>query len=73
MILSENEIVKNLGTNIIIEPFVREDLNPDSYNLANYIRRSKFRINRNTWLYSNIAKTFLYRSACSNHAYYCMI
>ena len=36
MILSENEIVKNLGTNIIIEPFVREDLNPDSYNLANY-------------------------------------
>lgn len=33
MILSGNEIIKNLGTNIIIEPFVSENVNPNSYNL----------------------------------------
>lgn len=33
MILSGNEIIKNLGKNIIIEPFVRENVNPNSYNL----------------------------------------
>lgn len=36
MILSGNEIIKNLGTNIIIEPFVRENVNPNSYNLRLY-------------------------------------
>lgn len=33
MILSGNEIVKNLGNNIIIDPFVKENVNPNSYNL----------------------------------------
>ncbi len=33
MILSGNEIMNNLGTNIVIEPFVRENVNPNSYNL----------------------------------------
>lgn len=36
MILSGNEIIKNLGKNIIIEPFVRENVNPNSYNLRLY-------------------------------------
>jgi len=33
MILSGNEIIKNLGKSIIIEPFIRENVNPNSYNL----------------------------------------
>ncbi len=33
MILSGREIERNLGTNLIIEPFRREQLNPNSYNL----------------------------------------
>lgn len=33
MILSGNEIIKNIGTNIIIEPFLQENINPNSYNL----------------------------------------
>jgi dCTP deaminase len=34
MILSGNEIRKNLGTNIFIEPFDEKRLNPNSYNLT---------------------------------------
>ena len=34
MILSGDEIHQNLGTNIKIEPFVPENLNPNSYNLT---------------------------------------
>jgi dCTP deaminase len=34
MILSGDEIRKQLGTNIIIEPFREERLNPNSYNLT---------------------------------------
>ena len=34
MILSGNEIVKQLGSNIVIDPFVTENLNPNSYNLT---------------------------------------
>jgi dCTP deaminase len=34
MILSGGEIQKNLGSNIVIEPFVPERLNPNSYNLT---------------------------------------
>jgi len=34
MILSGNEIRKNLGTNIIIDPFDEANLNPNSYNLT---------------------------------------
>jgi len=34
MILSGNEIQAQLGTNIVIEPFVAEHLNPNSYNLT---------------------------------------
>lgn len=33
MILSGREIERNLGTNLVIEPFRREQLNPNSYNL----------------------------------------
>lgn len=33
MILSGNEIIKNIGGDIIIEPFVKENINPNSYNL----------------------------------------
>lgn len=33
MILSGLEIEKNLGTNIVIDPFERSQLNPNSYNL----------------------------------------
>lgn len=33
MLLSGEEIRKNLGTNIIIEPYRQEQLNPNSYNL----------------------------------------
>ncbi len=36
MILSGNEIVNNLGKNIIIKPFVKENINPNSYNLRLY-------------------------------------
>ena len=34
MILSGNEIRKNLGTNIFIDPFDESQLNPNSYNLS---------------------------------------
>ncbi len=34
MILSGNEIQENLGTNIKIDPFRQENLNPNSYNLT---------------------------------------
>lgn len=34
MILSGKEILKNVGTNIIIEPFNKKMLNPNSYNLT---------------------------------------
>ncbi|MEI6258069.1 MAG: dCTP deaminase, partial [Planctomycetota bacterium] len=34
MILSGNEIRRQLGGNIIIEPFDDERLNPNSYNLS---------------------------------------
>lgn len=34
MILSGDEILQNLGTNIEIEPFHEENLNPNSYNLT---------------------------------------
>ena len=34
MILSGDEIQKNLGTNIVIEPFNPANLNPNSYNLT---------------------------------------
>lgn len=34
MILSGDEIRKNLGTNIIIDPFDEKRLNPNSYNLT---------------------------------------
>lgn len=34
MILSGNEIRKNLGTNIVIDPFDEGKLNPNSYNLT---------------------------------------
>ena len=34
MILSGEEILANLGTDIIIEPFDRANLNPNSYNLT---------------------------------------
>ena len=34
MILSGLEIEKNLGKGIVIEPFVKEQLNPNSYNLC---------------------------------------
>lgn len=33
MILSGNEIVKNLGEKIVIEPFEQGNVNPNSYNL----------------------------------------
>ena len=33
MILSGREIERNLGTNLVIDPFRREQLNPNSYNL----------------------------------------
>ena len=33
MLLSGEEIKKNLGTNIIIEPYSPSQLNPNSYNL----------------------------------------
>lgn len=33
MILSGNEIQNNLGSKIIIDPFVSDNLNPNSYNL----------------------------------------
>ncbi len=36
MILSGKEIVKNIGTNIIIEPFDKKRVNPNSYNLSLY-------------------------------------
>lgn len=34
MIISGNEIRENLGTNILIDPFDEENLNPNSYNLT---------------------------------------
>ncbi|MBQ7783468.1 MAG: dCTP deaminase [Oscillospiraceae bacterium] len=34
MILSGREIAKNIGTNIIIEPFDPKRINPNSYNLS---------------------------------------
>jgi dCTP deaminase len=34
MILSGHQILKNLGENIVIDPFVDENLNPNSYNLT---------------------------------------
>ena len=34
MILSGKEIEKNMGGKIVIEPFRRERLNPNSYNLS---------------------------------------
>jgi dCTP deaminase len=34
MILSGHQIRQQLGTNIVIEPFVEEQLNPNSYNLT---------------------------------------
>jgi dCTP deaminase len=34
MILSGDEIRENLGTNILIDPFHAENLNPNSYNLT---------------------------------------
>lgn len=34
MILSGSEIRKNLGTNIVIDPFDEDKLNPNSYNLT---------------------------------------
>ena len=34
MILSGDEILKNLGTNIHIDPFDPARLNPNSYNLT---------------------------------------
>ena len=34
MILSGNEIRRNLGTNIVIDPFDETKLNPNSYNLT---------------------------------------
>jgi dCTP deaminase len=34
MILSGDEIRKNLGTNIVIDPFDEQNLNPNSYNLS---------------------------------------
>ena len=34
MILSGEEIRANLGTNIIIDPFDEQNLNPNSYNLT---------------------------------------
>jgi dCTP deaminase len=34
MILSGHQILENLGTNIVIDPFVEEHLNPNSYNLT---------------------------------------
>jgi dCTP deaminase len=34
MILSGNQIRKSLGSNIIIDPFVEANLNPNSYNLT---------------------------------------
>ncbi len=34
MILSGHQILNNLGTNIVIDPFVDEHLNPNSYNLT---------------------------------------
>jgi len=34
MILSGDEIRKNLGTNIVIDPFDEANLNPNSYNLS---------------------------------------
>lgn len=36
MILTGKEIEKRLNTDIIIEPFVKEQLNPNSYNLRLY-------------------------------------
>ena len=34
MILSGKEILKNIGDNIIIEPFDEKKVNPNSYNLS---------------------------------------
>ena len=34
MILSGNEIRRQLGTNIVIDPFDERQLNPNSYNLT---------------------------------------
>lgn len=34
MILSGKEIEKNIGKDIIIEPFDKNKLNPNSYNLS---------------------------------------
>ena len=34
MILSGDEILKQIGTDIVIEPFRRENLNPNSYNMT---------------------------------------
>lgn len=34
MILSGHQILEHLGTNIVIDPFVEEHLNPNSYNLT---------------------------------------
>lgn len=34
MILSGKEILKNIGSNIIIEPFDEKKINPNSYNLS---------------------------------------
>lgn len=34
MILSGDEILKRLGKDVVIEPFARENLNPNSYNLS---------------------------------------
>jgi dCTP deaminase len=34
MILSGHQILAHLGTNIVIDPFIEEHLNPNSYNLT---------------------------------------
>ncbi len=34
MILSGHQILEHLGANIVIDPFVNENLNPNSYNLT---------------------------------------
>ena len=34
MILSGKEILKNIGKDIIIEPFNEKKINPNSYNLS---------------------------------------
>ena len=34
MILTGDEIKKNVGSNIVIEPFDEQNLNPNSYNLT---------------------------------------